>query len=66
MKTAVKILVLICGVCTVICGIWFLVAGIIDTPVPKLVIVLFCIGCLVSGIVNIKNAFKGGKKELHY
>ena len=36
MKTAVKILVLICGVCTVICGIWFLVAGIMDIPVPIL------------------------------
>ncbi|MCR5143546.1 MAG: hypothetical protein K6C68_13680 [Ruminococcus sp.] len=63
MKRAVKILVLICGICTVICGIWFLVAGMMDIPVPKPVIVLFCIGCLVSGIVNIKTAFKGGKKE---
>lgn len=64
MKTAVKILILICGICTIICGIWFLVVGIMDIPVPKPVTVLFCIGCLVSGIVNIKNAFKGGKKEL--
>lgn len=62
-KTAVKILVLISGICTIICGIWFLVAGIMDNTVPKPVTVLFCIGCLVSGIVNIKNAFKGGKKE---
>ena len=63
MKAAVIILVLISGICTIICGIWFLVAGIMDITVPKPVTVLFCIGCLVSGIVNIKNAFKGGKKE---
>ena len=63
METAVKILILICGICTIICGIWFLVVGIMDISVPKPVTVLFCIGCLVSGIVNIKNAFKGGKKE---
>ena len=63
MEKALKILVLISGVCTVICGIWFLIAGIMDIPVPKSVMILFCIGCLVSGIVNIRNSVKGRKKE---
>lgn len=63
MKKAIKILILISGVCTIIIGIWFIVAGIMDTPVPKPVMIVFCIGCLVSGIVNIKNAIKVGKKE---
>lgn len=63
MKKPLKILVLISCVCTVICGIWFLIAGIMDIPVPKPVMILFCVGCLVSGIVNIRNAVKGTKKE---
>lgn len=63
MKMAIKILVLISGICAVISGIWFIVAGTMDKPVPKPVTILFCIGCLVSGIVNFKNAVKGRKKE---
>ena len=63
MKKPLKILVLISGVWAVICGIWFLIAGIMDIPVLKPVMILFCIGCLVSGIVNIRNSVKGRKKE---
>ncbi|ADU21388.1 hypothetical protein [Ruminococcus albus] len=58
MKTTIKILILICGICTIISGIWFIAAGIRDIPVPKPVMIMFCIGCLVSGTVNIKNAIK--------
>ena len=62
MKKTMKIFVLISSICTIICGIWFLAAGIMDIPVPKPVMILFCIGCLVSGTVNVRNAVKSGKK----
>ena len=62
-KNIIKIPVLISGVCTIICGIWFLVAGMMDISVPKPVTILFCIGCLVSGIVNIRNAVRGRNEK---
>ncbi|HAG14475.1 MAG TPA: hypothetical protein DCG49_11540 [Ruminococcus sp.] len=62
-KNIIKISVLISGVCTIICGIWFLVAGMMDISVPKPVTILFCIGCLVSGIVNIRNAVRGRNEK---
>lgn len=50
-----KIVALISGILGIVLGIYMLIAGLMDITIPKWLIGLFSIVCLVNGILSLMN-----------
>ena len=50
-----KIVALISGILGIVLGLYMLIAGLMDITIPKWMIGLFSIVCLVNGILSLMN-----------
>lgn len=58
-----KIVGLITGVCSIIIGASLLIAALTDMTIPKPLVAIFSIACLINAILILRNYRKNKNKE---